>query len=386
MQNYAPTEDVEVVALADPVARNRKAMPKRAGFPGAFDEYDDWREMLDARQDLDGVVITTPNYLHADPAVACYERNLPIVLEKPLATTQADCERILEAERANNGRTLLGFVLRSTPFYSRIHQIITDGAIGRVVSIQASELPGRNVTSVMNRGSWRRFRSMSGGLMLEKCSHDMDVFNWMTDSRPVSINSYGGRLIFNANPSLPLTCGECGVADQCKYYQAPDAAKGKEDDESILVKFLTERGRCIYNSDKDVFDTQSVNIEYENGTVVDFLLQLNCAGERCGREFHAMGDRGRVWGNAAKSVIYHHDNLNDAMAVHECELDGSTHGGGDRTHCLELRQMMADPDYRPAYGVYAGYLSAVMCFAADRSCMERRRVDFAYDDGRIELL
>jgi predicted dehydrogenase len=384
---YATCPDIDVVALADPVPEHRKAMSKRANLPGGAAEFDDWREMLDAHTDLDGVVIASPNDAHADQAVACFERGLPIALEKPLATTQADCERIIDAERANNGRSLIGFVLRSSPFYSRIFELLSSGAIGQIVSIQADELPGWGVSSIMNRSPWRRFDKSSGGALLEKCCHDMDVLNWMMGCRPVSLASFGDTLIFRPNPALPAVCDECGVGDTCKYYKKPVFSKHEDEGEEILHQFIREDNRCIYNIDKDGVDTQSVTIRYENGALANFMMTFNCAGPKASRNFHAVGHKGRVWGNLHDNTVYHYDNTTGETAEFDTTGDGSGHGGGDRLHALQLLSMMQDPEYRPAQNAYTGYLSAVMCFAADRSRRESTCIDFHYSgDGYVKLV
>jgi len=385
-KHYVGRQDIQIVALADPQPEHRKAMAQRSGLGNGYAEHDDWRDMLRSHSDLDGVVIASPNYLHADPAVACLERGLPIAVEKPLATTQADCERILEAERANAGRTLIGFVLRSAPFYRQIHGLLEQRVIGQIVSIQADEMPGWGVSSIMNRSLWRRFHALSGGALLEKCCHDMDVLNWMMGCQPVSLNSYGGRLIFRPNPALPQTCGECGVAAQCRYYKKPVFSPQEDKGQEILHQFIREDNRCIYNIEKDGVDVQSLNIEYETGAVANFLMNFNTSGERAGRNFHAVGHRGRIWGNMREQKVFWHDNLKNEVQVYDTAADGSGHGGGDRLHALELLRMMAEPDYRPEQNAQAGYLSAVMCFAADMSRVERRRVDFVYGaSGRIEI-
>ena len=110
---YQACENIEIVGLADPNKEHRNAMIVRADLPKDTPEFDDWQNMLNDGT-INGVVICTPNYLHADQAVACLEHGLPIALEKPLATTKEDCERIIAAEISNEGRVLLGFVLRST--------------------------------------------------------------------------------------------------------------------------------------------------------------------------------------------------------------------------------------------------------------------------------
>ena len=380
---YAECEDVEVVAIADPVAEHRGWMAERAGLNGHA-EYDDWRELLQSHSDLDGMVVCTPNFLHAEQAVACLERGLPLAIEKPLATTREDCERILAAERANDGRTLIGFVLRSTPFYMKIRELVQEGAIGRLVSIQADELPGLGVTSIMTRSPWRRYTEQSGGSMLEKSCHDMDILNWTADAKPVSLNSYGGLLVLRPDPALPEVCDECPRAGTCHYYRRPELSAHEDDGERDLQQFVREDNRCIYNIDKDCIDVQSVNIEYDSGAVANFMLNFHCMGPKAGRNFHAIGTDGRIWGNLGEQEVSLHDNRTGKTHTFDASGDGSGHGGGDRLHALQLRQMMAEPGYRPDSDAQAGYLSAVMCFATDISRIERRRVDFRYDaDGLV---
>ena len=381
---YQAADDIEIVGLADPNADHRKALTTRTGLAAGTPEFDDWRDMLDATQDLDGLVICTPNYLHAEQAVACLELGVPIALEKPLATTQADCERIIEAERSNGGRVLLGFVLRSTPFYSKIQELLSSGAIGQIVSIQADELVGLGTTSVIFRSSWRRYSSMSGGSMLEKACHDMDILNWMMGCRPMSLNSYGSTLIFAPNPSFPDVCDDCNYASTCQYYKKPKFSSHEDKGEEVLHEFIREDDRCIYNIEKDATDVQSVSIEYENGAVANFMLNFHGMGPKAGRNFHAIGTKGRVWGSIQDQTVYLHDNLSGKTTTFDTSGDGSGHGGGDQAHALLLGAMMKDPRYTPDQNAAAGYLSAVMCLAADVSRTQKRRVKFTYKpDGLV---
>jgi hypothetical protein len=80
------------------------------------------------------------------------------------------------------------------------------------------------------------------------------------------------------------------------------------------------------------------------------------------------------------------DNQSETVESLSVTTDGTGHGGGDKRHALLLRQMMQEPAFRPAQDACAGYLSAVMCFAADQSVAERRQVGFQYrDDGCVDL-
>ena len=382
---YAQNHKIDIIALADPSAVNRKAMAQKAGLCGNFAEYDDWKEML-KQHEFDGVVISSPNNLHAEQAIACLERGIAVALEKPLATSPDDCRRILEAEQKYNGRILIGFVLRSNPFYTKIHELIFSGRIGNVVSVQADELPGWGVSSIMNRSQWRRYTKSSGGSMLEKSCHDMDILNWLIDSRPQVLNSFGGRSIFTANPNLPQKCLACPVCDNCQYYYKPAFSEHEDKGEEIIHEFIRDEDCCIFNIDKDVSDVQSLNILYANGTVANFMLNFNVTGPKAGRNFHAIGTKGRIWGCLQENELFCYENTGNKLEKYDTEGDGSGHGGGDRLHSLELLKMMEQPDYRPEQNSYAGYLSAVMCFAADISMNESKRMNFRYDEAGIVQL
>lgn len=379
---YAQTDGLTVAAISDPDPRQRSLLKEQCGLLDAA-QYDDWRDLLAEPSGLHGVVISSPTQFHVDQAIGCYERGIPIALEKPVAPTKLECERLIDAERANGGRTLIGFVLRSTPYFSKVHEVIARGSIGHVLSVQADELPGWLVSSVMFRSPWRRYQISSGGSMLEKCCHDMDMLNWLIGSRPTAIHSFGGKRVFNANPQLPDTCPGCRLAETCNYYQAPEIT---HEAGAGIYAFKREDLRCIYNIDADVLDMQSVALEYENGAIANFMLNFHTAGKRAGRNLHVVGTRGRLWGNMEMNEIGVYRNATDEVEEIAIDTDGTGHGGGDTRHALELQRMMTEPAYRPEQDAGAGYLSAVMCFAADLSVTERRRVELRYrDDGFVDL-
>lgn len=107
-------------------------------------------------------------------------------------------------------------------------------------------------------------------------------------------------------------------------------------------------------------------------------------GPRAGRNFHAVGTQRRIWGNLHDTQVHSYRNALAKEEIFDCSGDGS--GGGDRLHAYELLTMMEDANYRPRQSACAGYLSAVMCFAADRSIEKKRRIDSHFgEDGFIDL-
>ncbi len=366
LKTWMREKDIEICAIADLSPETRQSAKEQCSLSGSVREYGDWRELNSCERELDGAAIILPNHLHHDAALAFLKRGIPIMLEKPMTTTMKDSEDILRLVSETHGRVLMGYVLRSVEFYKQAHALLESGVIGNIVSVQMDELAGLYETSAIQRGEWRRQTCMSGGAMMEKCSHDMDILAWFAGGRPTALNSFGGSRIFRPNPMLPDQCRECHLEKECIYF--------KED------------ALCIWNADKDVADTQSVNMEFSNGIVANFMLTFHCFGERAGRNLHLVGTRGRLWGNAEMNELaYQVNGENEARRV-SLPVHASGHYGGDEPHALEFLKLVRDPSYRPRQDAYAGYLSNAMCIAADLSMSEGRRVRFHYDaDGFLSF-
>ena len=273
------SSEIELVACADPDIEHIRTM---LSYTSLKEEdiriYKDWKDLCDNERNLDGAAVITPNYLHHLPAAEIIKRHIPLALEKPLTNTMKDSEFLLEVVKEHRPQILIGFVLRSTPFYRKIREVLNLGKIGSVISIQADELVTPGVSSVISRSPWRRHSALSGGTMMEKCSHDMDLINWFAGGRPIAVNSFGGSLLFRPNPNLPQNCADCKLKDSCLYFREPPFSEAAGD--STLQKTLDDSmSKCIFNIDKDVADNQVVSILYSNGVIANFTLAFNCRGK-----------------------------------------------------------------------------------------------------------
>ena len=386
-RHLTASDEVELVACAEPEIEHLRTM---LSYTKVKEEdiriYSDWKELCDKEKDLDGAVIVTPNFLHHQPASEIISRGIPLVLEKPLTSTMKDSEYLLECVRDHRPQILIGFVLRSAPFYRKIREVLDSGRIGSVVSIQADELVTPGISSVISRSPWRRHTALSGGTMMEKCSHDMDLINWFAGARPVAVNSFGGSLLFRPNPLFPRECKDCDVQEKCLYFREPPFSEAAGD--STLQKTLDDSMyKCIYNIDKDVSDNQVVSILYANGVIANFTLAFNCRGKRAGRNIHIIGTQGRIWGNIDDNQIGICDNASGESEIIDIPVTETGHNGGDRIHAMTLLEMMKDSSFQPAQDAYAGYLSNALCIASDISASEARQIRFQYDaDGFIKFV
>lgn len=159
----------QLSAIAD---TDREALEKTKADYGDGETllFEDFNILYEKQgHELDAVIVATPNNLHRESIIPAFERNIMTVLEKPVASTLEDCAAIWKSWKKNNEPlTFLGFVMRYTPFYSRIKDMLGAGEIGQIMSIEANEQMGTLLVALYLRG-WRIFSKIAGPLISEKC-------------------------------------------------------------------------------------------------------------------------------------------------------------------------------------------------------------------------
>ncbi len=149
---------------------------------GAFPRfYEDYAAMLEAEK-LDGVIIGTPNYLHAEMAVATLSRRIPTLLEKPMAPTLAEVDQILAAARDHDTLLQIGLGLRWRKVMQFVREQIEAGAIGEMKMAWGREFrgdwkkePATLAVEGAAHGNWRFSQRHTGGSMIKKIYHDLNT-------------------------------------------------------------------------------------------------------------------------------------------------------------------------------------------------------------------
>ena len=173
--------------------------------PRSAKGYVDYNDLL-ARDDLDLVVIATPDHQHRPGLLAALKAGKDVYLEKPLSMSLAESGQMIKAVRASDRVVQIGMQRRSMPFVMRAKSLIDEGAIGKISLVQAkwnwhwnqpldnSPLPGkldwerflgpapRRPLEPMRFRFWRAFWDYSGGNMTDQGTHLMDVVQWFTGS------------------------------------------------------------------------------------------------------------------------------------------------------------------------------------------------------------
>jgi len=173
-----PDLQIGVIAEASVAARSRAAATMGNGVP----IVEDWREAL-GRDDIDGAIIALPSALHAEAARAAFARGLHVYMEKPLATTIDDGEKVIAALRRASAFGAMGFNYRFNPLYAELRDRVAAGAVGGVRAIRTVFSSPR-----IEAGGWRESRATGGGVLLELGSHHADLIRWVASAEAVTVH------------------------------------------------------------------------------------------------------------------------------------------------------------------------------------------------------
>lgn len=186
IENINHIPGAAVTAYADPHADSRAAADILTEGASGFEDY---RDLLGSDL-VDAVVIATPNFTHVDILEAALGTDLHILIEKPLCTTIADCERVIEWSRHRQAVTWVGMEYRYMPPVTRLIQEVEAGTVGdlRMVAVREHRFP-----FLRKVGDWNRFNRHSGGTMVEKCCHFFDLMNEIIGASPTRLVASGGQ-------------------------------------------------------------------------------------------------------------------------------------------------------------------------------------------------
>lgn len=308
-----------------------------------------------ALPEVDVVVVCTPDTAHVDVAVAAAAAGKHLLVEKPVATTRDDLARAYRALSVHPKAVQVGFVLRYAPFFRTLRDVVRSGRLGTVLAVSAVEmLDPRHAGSFYRR--WHRFSRSNGGLLNAKCSHDLDLLNWIVGCDPVAVSAVGGLRHFVPDPSVPAACRGCPRYEACPF--AFDYAYYETNYEG----FHSLSDLCVYNSGKDIVDHECLLIRYEDGTAVQFELRMLSPEET--RRWTVVGASATLEADFARNEIRIRP-LRGAEEVLRPSGEGGGHGGGDEGLLADLvRQVEAGT---PENRIRAGVLASLVALAADES-------------------
>lgn len=337
----------------------------------------------------DAVIVTPPDAFHDDYIVRALDAGCDVITEKPMTTTAAKAQRILDAVKRNKRHIRVTFNYRYSPFRSQIKELLMSGEIGDVMSVDFQWL----LNTVHGADYFRRWHStkaISGGLMVHKSTHHFDLVNWWLSDLPVEVNAVGKREFYT--PEMAKRFGLEGPHQRCQT--CPEKAKCSfyfdvSQDAALKALYLDNekydgyfRDQCVWRPTIDIEDTMNVIARYSKGATLSYSLNAFNAWEGYNIAFN--GTKGRIEHQVVEAAFVagaSRAQEDDKISTRVIPLRGKPrelepwtgaggHGGGDAVMLADIFDPNAakDPMLRAA-DERGGAASILIGVAANR-CFE----------------
>ncbi|HEX6135495.1 MAG TPA: Gfo/Idh/MocA family oxidoreductase [Longimicrobiales bacterium] len=375
-----------VSGVVEPDALRREAFARRHGVAAehAFGSID---ELLAGPRVADVAFICTPDVTHYRICAAVSRAGYDVLLEKPIATSLPDCLALLDVQQTHRNRIFVAHVLRYSPFFRTLKEIVASRRYGLVRNIRMTENIGHwHFAHSYVRGNWRR-REDTAPIVLTKSSHDLDIIAWlMEQDRPAFVSSFGTLEYFterNAPPESAARCVDCRLRETCRYSATKfyvherggwpfDVVAPAEAGLEVRRRAIESGpyGRCVWRCDNDVCDNQTVTIQFESGIHASFGLYALSAENT--RRISVLLDDAEIGGDLLHgqlSVTPLAGRVDGAMPERipvPCSEDH--HGGGDLALLNTLREHLVTGAHSHIMSsLESSIASHVLAFLADES-------------------
>ncbi len=368
--------EFRVVAVAEPDEKRRRIMAERHGIPTER-QYESYEEILAAPRMADCAMVCTQDRLHYEPVKLALQKGYHVLCEKPMSPKKEEIIQMgMMAEKYHRVLSIC-HVLRYSPFFSKIKELLEQGRIGRLMSIQHMEQVGfwHHAHSFV-RGNWRNSEETSP-MILQKCCHDMDILLWLVGSPCRKVSSFGRLTYFKEEnvpgrekkgEAAPEYCMDgCSYREECPFYAPRFYLEHPKAFGDGLVKAVTpslERedilkalekgpyGRCVFRCDNNVVDHQIVNLEFENQVTAS--LTMSAFTNECRRSICLMGTEGEIRGDMEAGVIELFEFVSGNREKITLNTPTTGHSGSDEKIMKAFVELIASEKRQEATGAEKG--------------------------------
>ncbi|WP_246066809.1 Gfo/Idh/MocA family protein [Paenibacillus koleovorans] len=339
--------ECKLVAIAD--IRNEEIRSKYDGLEEVrfYDTFED----MHANEKLDGIMIGTRCSLHTTMARKVLPTGIPLFLEKPVSTTMEDYLLLQESAASAKSEVVVSFPMRLSRIVKLAKEIIDSGKIGSVEHVAAQNYPEYGGVYFHN---WYRDEQETGGLFLQKATHDFDYINYLVGQKPVSVVAMTSKQIFKGTKPAGLRCVDCAENQTCE-------------ESTVHLKGIRREtwAYCAFAEDTGNEDSGSALIRYENGMHVSYTQNFYSRKKSSFRGARFTGYKGTLeldfHGSQIKVYMHH----TPRVETYDIEM-GNDHFGGDTELVKNFVKVMKG-EGRSVSTLEDGLLSALMCLKAKQS-------------------
>ncbi len=376
--------ELKFVGIADPREDRREAFRMAHGIDEKY-SVESWENVFEFPKFADFVLICTQDHMHMEPLQKAMELGYDILVEKPISPVKEELVKLKEQTAEYPGMISVCHVLRYSPFFRKIKEILDAGTIGELINIQHMESIGFwHMAHSFVRGNWRN-TAESSPIILAKTCHDFDILLWLTGKKCLSVSSFGSTKLFkaeNAPEGAPKRCTDgCPHRSECPFYapkfylEHPRAIVDgyrkvvtmDMSTEGLMEALKTgSYGRCVYACDNDVADHQIVNMQMEDELTISFTV--SAFTNECERTITLQGSKGEIFGRMESDEIIVTEFVTGNRTVHKLNTPKVGHSGSDAAMMKELVSLISQGRQRENISNATQAIdSHLIAFAAEES-------------------
>ncbi len=353
-----------------------------------LNEEDFWKEK---RGDI--LFVTTMDRLHIRMANRGLELGYNLLVEKPLSDSKEEIDQLVENTHKAGKIVMVCHVLRYTVWIKKCKELLDNGEIGQLVSIDHTEnVVFWHEAHSFVRGNWHK-REDCAPMIMAKCCHDLDLLQYFAQSRCKCISSMGDLRYFkkeNKPEGSADRCTNCKYMNSCTYSAKRiyidcwlNANKPQVFPYNLITDVypVTEEalwesikngryGKCVFSCDNNVVDNQTTIMTFENG--VTATLKMEAFVKNGGRDIRFFGTDGEIDLREGENKIVLKKFLGETKEWKITDLtdDLEGHGGGDHRMLDKLYDAVANNDKTVDTSIDASAESHYMALAAEESRLE----------------
>jgi predicted dehydrogenase len=371
---------LRVVAVADASNQRIERFADAHGLHPSH-TFEDADILLGLPRMAPAAIIASPDRLHHRHVLAALRAGYHVLAEKPMAATLDQCVEIVEESARSSGTLHIGHVLRFTPFFQTLREVVRSGRLGDVVTVEHREnVRSWHMAHSYVRGNWGRSNAATP-MIVAKCCHDFDILHWNLGSPVTRMSSFGS--LFEFRPERAPAGATTRCTDPCPVPDCPYDARRIYLDPSmkgwpvhVITDDLSPTGRldalrygpyglCAYRAGSDVVDHQVVAMQLESGASVALVMHGHSHEE--GRTMRYDGTRATLRGRFGRQqsivVIDHISGTEEEVPIRTA-IGG--HGGGDGG-ILEAFLATVETSAPPATPASESFESHLLAFLAEEA-------------------
>lgn len=180
--------NAEITAVADPGEAERQWALEKLGAGVAI--YENGYDLI-ADDDVDGIIICTPHYSHPELAIAAFQHNKHVLVEKPAGVYTKQVREMNEAAKLTNVKFSMMYNQRTNPIYKKLKELVDSGELGNITRTNWIITDWYRSQSYYDSGTWRAtWRGEGGGVLLNQDPHQLDLWQWTISMMPKRIRAF----------------------------------------------------------------------------------------------------------------------------------------------------------------------------------------------------